>query len=111
VTFPAITGSLPFSCLYSFIENYRRDAKSLREAMAARFGNGWAHRTSGTWAPLAKASFTENATPIGNIDVGIQEGVFYLAQEGDTVNHTEIRFHIVRDDTGVVEASWQGSGT
>jgi hypothetical protein len=107
VTFRAIAGGSALRDLYSFIEDFRRDTKSLREPRAARFGNGWARGTNGAWAPLAEARFTVDPTPAGNIDAGVREGDFYLATGGDTANHTAIDSTIRRPQSRQLPPEWQ----
>jgi hypothetical protein len=96
VTFRSITGGEPLWDLYSFIEDFRRDGKSLEERRAAHFGNGWARGTDGVWIQLREARFTADATTVDNIDAGVRNGDFYLATGGDTARHAELRSTIVR---------------
>lgn len=95
-TFRTITGGAPLSGFYSFIEDFRRDGKSLHERRAARFGNGWARGTDGVWTPLTEARFTADATPVDNIDAGVRDNGFYLATGGDTSKHAELQSTIRR---------------
>jgi len=95
-TFRTITGGAPLSGFYSFIEDFRRDGKSLRERRAARFGNGWARGADGVWTALTEARFTADATPVDNIDAGVRNDDFYLATGGDTAKHTELQSTIRR---------------
>ena len=48
----------PLRGYYSFIEDFRRDGKSLNELRRAHFGNGWVKNIQGEWVPLTKARFT-----------------------------------------------------
>lgn len=78
---------------YSFVEDFRRDKKSVFDERRARFGNGWV-RKSAQWQPIAKARFTaSNATweSKDNIDAGLAEGWFYLATGGDIHASHELR--------------------
>ena len=95
-TFRTSSGGAPLSGFYSFIEDFRRDGKSLRERRAARFGNGWARGTDGVWTPLTEARFTADATPVDNIDAGVRNDDFYLATGGDTAKHAELQSTIRR---------------
>jgi hypothetical protein len=95
-TFRTITSGAPLSGFYSFIEDFRRDGKSLHERRSARFGNGWARGTDGVWAPLTEAVFTGDNTQVDNIDAGVLGQDFYLATGGDTVKHTELKSTISR---------------
>ena len=88
------TGGQPLSGYYSFIEDFRRDGKSVREARRARFGNGWVKHGQGEWLPLTKARFTasdsewESKT---NIDGGTVGSWFYLATGGEIKSSHELR--------------------
>jgi hypothetical protein len=73
---------------YSFVEDFRRDKKSVNETRRARLQNGWVRTLapSSDWVPLTRARFTaSNATweSKENIDAGIADGAFYLATGGD----------------------------
>jgi len=96
VTFRAITGGAPLSGFYSFIEDFRRDGKSLHERRSARFGNGWARALDGLWSPLTEAKFTGDATQVDNIDAGVRDADFYLATGGETIKHTELQSTLKR---------------
>jgi hypothetical protein len=95
-TFRTITGGTPLSDFYSFIEDYRRDGKSLEERRSALFGNGWVRGTDGRWASLTEARFTADRTPVDNVDAGVQGCEFYLATGGNTVKHTELQSTVRR---------------
>jgi hypothetical protein len=72
--------------LYSFVEDFRRDTKSVMDLRRARFGNGWIHTKDGAWKPTLKARFTASNAEWEskeNIDAGIENGWFYLATGGD----------------------------
>lgn len=58
VTFRTRTGGLPLRGLYSFIEDFRRDGRSVDDSRRARFGRGWVRTIEGTWRPLLQARFT-----------------------------------------------------
>ncbi|MGD0536390.1 MAG: DUF3472 domain-containing protein [Verrucomicrobiota bacterium] len=86
-TFRTRTGGKPLSGLYSFIEDFRRDGRSVQEVRRARFGHGWIKPTDGPWTPLAQARFTASNAEWeskDNIDAGIAGDGFYLATGGDT---------------------------
>jgi len=95
-TFRTISGGALLSGFYSFIEDYRRDDKSLGERRAALFGNGRVCGTDGVWASLTEARFTADATPVDNIDAGARSDDFYLATGGNTARHTELQSTIRR---------------
>jgi hypothetical protein len=78
---------------YSFVEDFRRDKKSVFDLRRARFGNGWV-KSGAEWKPIAKARFTaSNATweSKDNIDGGITDGWFYLATGGEIHASRELR--------------------
>jgi hypothetical protein len=80
--------------LYSFIEDFRRDTKSVSELRRARFGNAWIQTHGGELKPITQARFTasnaewESKT---NIDAGIVDDWFYLATGGDIHASRELR--------------------
>ncbi len=85
-TFRTRTKGKPLSGYYSFIEDFRRDGKSVGEERRARFGNGWVKTTAGAWTPLNRARFTASGAEFEskeNIDAGTQSGCFFLATGGD----------------------------
>lgn len=87
VTFSTITdGDLLQGC-YSFIEDFRRDVKSVQEMRKARFENGWVKTAKGQWISLTRAKFTGDSTPLMNINAGISDGGFFLQTGGQTQNH------------------------
>jgi hypothetical protein len=93
-TFRTRTGGKWLGGYYSFVEDFRRDGKSVNEVRRARFGNGWIHARSGEWLPLNKARFTASGASWEskeNIDAGAQGGWFYLATGGDTKRSRELR--------------------
>ena len=51
VTFRTRTGGQSLRGLYSFIEDFRRDGRSVQEVRRARFGDGWVKTASGEWSP------------------------------------------------------------
>lgn len=78
---------------YSFVEDFRRDTKSVMDLRRARFGNGWVH-TKAEWKPISKARFTASGAQWEskeNIDAGIENGWFYLATGGDIHASRELR--------------------
>jgi hypothetical protein len=78
---------------YSFVEDFRRDGKSVMDLRRARFGNGWV-RTGGEWKPITKARFTASGAEWeskDNIDAGIAENWFYLATGGESRASHELK--------------------
>ncbi len=93
-TFRTRTGGLPLKGYYSFIEDFRRDGKSVRESRRARFGEGWIENTQRVWVPLRKARFTASGAEWeskDNIDAGVERGWFYLATGGDVKMTQQLR--------------------
>jgi hypothetical protein len=89
-SFQTRTSGKPLSGYYSFIEDFRRDGKSVHEIRRAQFGNGWVKTIDGNWVPLTKARFTASSAEWEskeNIDAGVKDGWFYLTSGGD-VNRT-----------------------
>lgn len=79
--------------LYSFIEDFRRDTKSVMAERRARFGNSWLLK-AGKWTPLTRARFTASNAEWEskqNIDAGLSENWFYLATGGDIKPTRELR--------------------
>ena len=94
VTFRTRTGGKPLRGYYSFIEDFRRDGRSVNDVRRARFGNGWVRSTKGEWISLSRANFTASSAEWEakeNIDAGISRGLFYLATGGSTVRTHELR--------------------
>jgi hypothetical protein len=87
-----VTFSLPkaperLKGLYSFVEDFRRNGESAKQARIARYGNGWVYTLKNEWKPLDRARFTGDSNPAVNIDSGLREGQFFLATGGETVNN------------------------
>lgn len=96
-TFRTRTGGKPLSGLYSFVEDFRRDYKSVHETRRALFGRGWVKSTQGEWTPLNAARFTASNAEWEakeNIDAGTENGWFYLATGGDVKRSRELRSQI-----------------
>lgn len=94
VTFRTRTGDTPFNGFYSFIEDFRRDYKSVNETRTARFGNGWAKSTNGDWVSLRRARFTASGAEWEskeNIDGRLVDGWFLLQTGGDIKEATPLR--------------------
>lgn len=92
-TFRVQTKSEGMKGFYSFVEDFRRDKKSVFDLRRARFGNGWV-REKGNWKPISKARFTaSNATweSKENIDGGVADDWFYLATGGEIKASRELR--------------------
>ena len=86
VTFRTHTGGAPLRGLYSFVEDFRRDGRSVHDVRRARFHDGWVKPVAGPWQPLTKARFTASGAEWeakDSIDAAIEEGMFMLATGGD----------------------------
>jgi hypothetical protein len=93
-TFRTRTGGKPLSGLYSFVEDFRRDFKSVNETRRALFGRGWVKSTKGEWSQLNTARFTASNADFEskeNIDGGIEDTWFYLATGGEVKRSRELR--------------------
>jgi hypothetical protein len=90
-TFRTTTGGDQLRGLYSFLEDFRRDGKTPMQTRKATFGNGWVQTAKGEWVALTKARFTGDATPLNNMDAGVNGNRFWLATGGETVNHTPLK--------------------
>lgn len=89
-TFRTLTGGESLRGLYSFLEDFRRDGRSAKQTRRATFGNGWVQTLNGDWVALTKARFTGDATPLGNIDAGVNDRRFWLATGGAVTNHVPL---------------------
>jgi hypothetical protein len=86
VTFRTRTGGQPLRGLYSFVEDFRRDGRSVHEVRRARFHDGWVRGTDGAWTPLVRARFTASGADWeakDSIDAGVAAGMFSLATGGE----------------------------
>ncbi len=81
--------------LYSFVEDFRRDTKSVDDVRRARFGGGWVRSAAGVWTPLTEARFTASranweARDTINAGVGAEGKMFFLATGGATKREQEL---------------------
>jgi hypothetical protein len=96
-TFRTSTGGQWLRGYYSFVEDFRRDGRSVNEVREARFGNGAVRTKSGEWVPLGRARFTASGAKWEakeNIDAGMRNGWFYLATGGETKRSRELNSSI-----------------
>lgn len=96
-TFRVRTGGKSLTGLYSFVEDFRRDTKSVNETRRAWFGRSWVKTTKDEWARLDTARFTASNAEWeskDNIDAGLENGWFYLATGGDLKRSRELRSHL-----------------
>lgn len=70
--------------LYSFVEDFRRDRRSIQERRCAYFGNGWVKTPKGEWVEITKAIFTADGTQLDNIQGGISGTRFTIATGGES---------------------------
>ena len=99
VTFRTQSGGSPLKGLYSFVEDFRRDTRSVGDNRRASFGNGWIRTTQGAWLPLTKARFTASGAEWeskDNIDAGTTGNRFYLSTGGAISKSRELRSMIDR---------------
>ena len=93
-TFRTQSGGSPLKGLYSFVEDFRRDTRSVGDNRRASFGNGWIRTTQGAWLPLTKARFTASGAEWeskDNIDAGPTGDRFYLSTGGPIGKSRELR--------------------
>jgi hypothetical protein len=93
VTFRTRTGGKQLRGLYSFVEDFRRDGRSVDEVRRARFFHGWTKPAGGEWLALTQANFTASRADWearDPINAGIAEDGFYLATGGDTRRAAEL---------------------
>jgi hypothetical protein len=86
VTFRTRTGDKKFNGFYSFVEDFRRDYKSVHDTRTARFGNGWVRTDNDSWIALRHGRFTASGADWeskDNIDGHLKDGWFVLRTGGD----------------------------
>jgi len=93
VTFRVTTGGKPLSGLYSFVEDFRRDTKSVTEERRCEFGNGWVKTTDGKLHAITEGRFTcsrakNEAQEL--INAGQTESALFLANGGVVKRVTEV---------------------
>lgn len=79
--------------LYSFVEDFRRDHRSVDEVRRAEFGSGWTKRGTGDWQPLTQARFTASRAAWearDNINAGPAGLGYFLATGGATTRTAEL---------------------
>ena len=85
-TFRTYTGGHFLRGFYSFIEDFRRNGKSVHQTRRAEFGPGWIRSKNGKWKPLIWAQFTASNAPWEskeNIFADIGPHGFLLATGGE----------------------------
>jgi hypothetical protein len=92
-TFATRTKGRPLRGYYSFIEDFRRDGKSVEETRRARFGPGWVQTTNSAWVALTHAKFTASSASWEskeNINAGTDGSLFFLATGGPIARTREL---------------------
>lgn len=98
--FRALTHGAPLRDYYSFVEDFRRDGKSVTERRRARFGPVWVRTADGAWKPAKDAHFTADNTHLLNIDATAQGPALTLATGGDVLNTTKLDTRLKVADPG-----------
>ena len=79
--------------LYSFVEDFRRDTKSVDDVRRARFANTWMKPAAGEWTAVTQAKFTASRADWearDNINAGAAAPGFFLATGGTTKREAEL---------------------
>lgn len=95
-TFKTLSNGDSLKGFYSFVEDFRRDGKSVEQRRLAEYTNGWVKTVGGDWVSLTRARFTGDRTPLLNIDAGVVENGFFLATGGQTTNTTKLNASLTR---------------
>jgi hypothetical protein len=104
VTFRTGTGGQPLRGYYSFVEDFRRDGRSVHDLRRARFGHGWVRTTAGHWVALNRARFTASGAEWeakDNIDAGPDGAWLYLATGGEIQPSRPLRSLVERPIPGL----------
>jgi hypothetical protein len=102
-TFRTRTKGSPLKGYYSFVEDFRRDYKSVHDVRRARFFNGWVKPVAGDWEPLTQARFTASGAAWeakDTINAGLNASGFYLVTGGETTNTFKLRETLSRPPSG-----------
>jgi hypothetical protein len=102
-TFATHTGGQWLSGYYSFVEDFRRDIKSVHQTRKAIYKNGHVMTPSGIWEDLNEVTFTADSTPLMNIDAEVQGNGFLLETGGDVVNHTPLNSRLIRPPSDIMD--------
>ncbi|MBN1968929.1 MAG: DUF3472 domain-containing protein [Candidatus Delongbacteria bacterium] len=82
VTFDTITNGDNLKGIYSFVEDFRRNGKSIDESREAEYQNCFMRDFNGKWFGVSKAKFTADSNTWTNIDAGKRGSRFYLKTGG-----------------------------
>jgi hypothetical protein len=83
--------------LYSFVEDFRRDGRSVNEARRARFQNAACENTNAGWQPVNRARFTASRADWearDSINAGANDRGWFLATGGDTKREQDLNSSI-----------------
>ncbi len=105
-TFETVTGGELIRGCYAFVEDFRRDGRSPREARRADFTNGWVQTAPGEWISLTRAMFTADDTPLDNIDAAATATGFTLATGGAVRQRTPLGTELKRLPAGLSLPDW-----
>lgn len=84
-TFRTLTDGHALRDPHSFVEDFRRDGRSVQERRVAFYGNGWVQRRDdGRWMPLTRARFSADGNVHTNICARAAVNHFELATGGAT---------------------------
>lgn len=88
-------GGALLTCLYSFIEDFRRDFCSAGQNRQASFSNGWVRKAGppSSWCSLSTADFTASDAEWEakeTIDAGACTRGFYLSTGGDVCSSVDV---------------------
>ncbi|KAI3382079.1 hypothetical protein SNEBB_008076 [Seison nebaliae] len=78
--------------LYSFVEDFKRNYRSVGEIRAAYFGPVWT-RVNGQWEEVDTCTFSADNTPLNNINATTSEcgTCFHLCTGGNTEQQCQLR--------------------
>jgi hypothetical protein len=79
--------------LNSFVEDFRRDGRSVGEVRRSRFRAGWVRVAGGAWQPLAAARFTASRAAWearDTINAGRAGDGYFLMTGGETRREAEL---------------------
>ncbi len=93
-TFRTLTGGRPLHGLHTFVEDFRRDGRSVQQRRSARYHNGWAARADGTWSAITTAAFSADGNVHTNIDARGTGADFQLATGGTTTMSRALWSHM-----------------
>lgn len=93
-TFRTLTGGRPLHGLHAFVEDFRRDGRSVEQRRSARYRNGWVAQPDGTWSAITTAAFSADGNVHTNIDARGTGPEFQLATGGTTTMSRALWSHL-----------------